>query len=143
MSEQPPTASQGLQTPPASLLAPTISTVVAHGALLALIALCVMIVLPRFREIFASFGTELPARTVFVINIGTWVKEYALLVPVLLVGFMVLDGLVYYHLRQHGATGWARAWWLFWLLLEGAAVLGIVIAVFLPLVHLMRQVGSG
>jgi len=143
MPEQPSDNTEEFPPPPTpSSLAPTITVVFVHGVILAAFVGSLLFVLPKFRDIFASVGAELPARTAFVLKLGGWTQRFGLLVPLLVAGFLVLDGLVYYHLRQHGATGWARAWWLFWLLLEGAAVVGLVLSVFLPLVTLMTQVGA-
>ncbi|HUW58623.1 MAG TPA: hypothetical protein VMZ92_18445 [Planctomycetota bacterium] len=128
-------------TPPSPVGA-TITVVFAHGVILTAFVGSLLFVVPKFEEIFKSFGTELPARTQFILNVGNGVKAIGIFLPLIVAGFLVLDGLVYYHLRRQGADGWARAWWLFWLLLEGAAVVGLVIALFLPLVQLMSQVGA-
>ena len=143
MTEPTTDVTEDFPPPPPSPLGATITVVFVHGVTLTAFVAALLIVLPKFQDIFASFGTELPARTAFALNIANGVKAVGIFVFLILAGFLVLDGLVYYHLRRNGATGWARAWWLFWLLLTGTAVVGLVIAVFLPLVQLMADVGAG
>ena len=123
-----------------SPLAATFTTGFVHGVVLVGITGFMMFGLPRLASLFASVGIEVPAYTIFVIDLGRWVTTYLLAAGGVAAGFLVLDGLVYYHLRQRGATGWARAWWLFWLLLEGVAVAGLVVMLFVPLVRVMTVV---
>lgn len=45
-------------------------------------------VVPQFQEIFTSFGAELPAFTLFVIDLSKWVQEYWFLVLIAIFGLV-------------------------------------------------------
>ena len=143
MSEQPPPVPRlGEEPQVKSLLAPTLFTVLLHGLVALGVIFCLTAVVPKFRDIFASFGTTLPVVTTMVIAVSGAAKNCGALLPVVLAAFLAADGFIYYALRREAQPIWSRLWRIAVLLVAGAAVAGIVLALFLPLVTLMTQVGS-
>lgn len=124
-----------------SLLGPMFLMLVNHGVILLGIAAVMLFVVPKFHEIFRSFDTELPTLTVLVLGVAQHAKNVLILFPALAV-LLAFDAFVYYFLRREVGIGWGTAWWWFVILLEGAAVLAVVLAVFLPLMVLMGRVGE-
>lgn len=47
-------------------------------------------IIPKFKEIFEGFGTELPGMTKMLINMSDWVSLYWYLIPAIPIGFILL-----------------------------------------------------
>ncbi len=54
-----------------------------------IVTILMIFVIPQFRELFASFGAELPALTVMIINISTWFTQYWWLLFLVIIGSVV------------------------------------------------------
>lgn len=134
--------------PPPVPTAPTIRAswivwpLVGHGIPFLLIYAVLVIVVPKFGEIFKSFGVELPVGTRVVLAASTFAKNWALLALPLGAGALALDTLIYALLRRRGWHVGAGLWWWAVTMIALAAVAVMVIGVFLPQVTLMEQVGN-
>jgi len=121
---------QDTQANPA--LRATMKAVAWHALVpVALLALLVGVV-PKFKEIFKSFGTPLPTLTMIVLDVSDFTRSW-FIVPLLIVAAsLTLDGLVYYRLRRTGNPIHYRLWSLLVGLIEAAALFALIDALSWP-----------
>ncbi len=81
----------------AALLYPIIIFVISFGIILFFI----FFLIPQIEEMFTSFGAQLPAITVIVLEISRFFREYVLLFAIML-GLMI-GGFIYFKKTQYGA----------------------------------------
>jgi len=124
----------------ASAIGPTILTLAVHGIAGCAVAAVLVMVVPRYEQMFADTGMALPAVTLLVLRLSAFTKTYLVLFAPPL---FLADGVVYFALREHGPTrGLSRAWsaLVMVVLLLCAAV--IVIGLQVPMRSLMTEIGS-
>jgi hypothetical protein len=113
---------------------------VVHGGVALGLLIVLTVVLPRFLEIFRSFGTALPTATVLALRASALVQRSAVVLIPCVAGFLMMDVWLYVHLRREGRDELAAV--LFWALtlLGLAAIFVVVFAVILPLNQLSHAV---
>ena len=108
-----------------------------HAALWAPSVYVLVVVVPRYKRIFADFGMKLPWLTMLLIDVSDWVVSWWFLI-LFLPGLLILaDVLVICWLRQRGNKALGLLWLLLWTLLPGAVLAILWIAINEPLLELM------
>lgn len=120
----------------------TVIGTAVHALLLVGLLAALVIEVPRFREIFLSFGTDLPAVTALLIDLACYARQFWFLLLPVLGALIAADGWVFYSLYRARRTAWAWAWWMLILLLLLMASWALVVGLFLPLYELLTQVGQ-
>ena len=115
---------------------------VSHGILLAAIVLTLTVVTPKFREIFASFGAQLPWVMVLIFRLSAMATKWFLLFVPALGAFLGGDVAVYVLLRRYGSRGYATLWWWGVSLVLIGVFMAIVLALFFAHIPLMTSVGN-
>ena len=111
---------------------------IAHALPLLAVCWALLFAVPKFREIFKSFDTELPALTVFVLGLSRIASVYFFVLAPVVPALLAADVFIFCGLRRsgHGALAWTWGGVVFGLEL---LAIGIVqIAMFQPLVDLME-----
>ncbi len=114
---------------------------VSHAMIGTVVAYILLFVVPKFKEIFKSFEMALPAITVLVLRVSTLAQWYFFFLAPACVVLLAADVAIYVLLRRYTRRVFAELWW--WavtLALIGAVIL-IVLAVFLPHIQLMSEMG--
>jgi len=125
-----------------AVVAHTVVSTILHGVPLIILLAAMLIRVPKFQETFKSFGTDLPAITVALLNFTTWCRFNVFLllgiVGLLLAGYAA----VYHHARKYADPAWHVLWSGLWYLLILLLFAGMTIAVVQPLRELMTTVGN-
>ena len=123
----------------------TAVTVFLHGSLLLGAFFVLVYIVPRFKEMFADMRMELPALTQLLIAVSVLCRShwYALLPGLALL--LAVNALIFWLLASRRQT-WPLS--IVWFLLVtvgavGGGVTFLVMALFLPLMFLMQNIGQG
>ena len=123
----------------------TAVTVFLHGSLLLGAFFVLVYIVPRFKEMFADMRMELPALTQLLIAVSDLCRShwYALLPGLALL--LAVNALIFWLLASRRQT-WPLS--IVWFLLVtvgavGGGVTFLVMALFLPLMFLMQNIGQG
>ncbi len=103
--------------------------VMVHGMLLVGLLMLVLLAGPKFRGVYKSFGTELPALTKLVLDASEAAGRYILFVLPGIAAVMVADAVFIWSLERNAPPIWSFLW--------GIAITGIlVVSLFLVLFSL-------
>ena len=136
------TLSQGLEVRPTASRSISVGLVVVGGIMWLVVPLMYTYVVPKFIAIFHEFGTILPPITVVLLQTCRWFAQFWYLAAAVWIG--VVGGLALWSGRaasRHGvAVAGAFAAASLSVLVVVVALSGL--ALFLPLVHLIQELGS-
>ena len=111
-----------------------LTTVIRHGLVPVGLVLVLVFVVPKFEEIFKGLGLrELPTMAQIVIAASHFAKRWFIVPLGMVAVFVAADVFIYYRLKRSGDPVWYRIWGVLILLIEGAAVLVVMLALLLPL----------
>jgi len=116
----------------ASALGPTLRMLFIHALIPIGLTFFLLYRVPEYLQIFEDWQVALPWITVLIINLSDFARRHVLFLPLMAAAFLVLDGAMYYALRQLEEGIWSWLWWGFVLLAEGAALAAVLYAVVLP-----------
>ena len=114
----------------------------------AMLALILLLIVPRQRQIFADFGVQLPRVTLLVLDTSEWLAGR---MPGQSIPGVIWAGLMVVMITA--GVGWAFRWrgmrpfaWLLlilWTLVPIAAILLIIFAMFAPMVEMIDSLQGG
>jgi len=134
MSEQPPMPEEVEGAAEKESAWGIAATLIRHGLVPVGLLIFLVFVVPKFEDIFKSFGLpELPAVTTLVMSVSHFAKQCFVVPLAIVAAFLAGDVFIYHRLKRTGDPIWYRLWGVFVLLVEGAMVLAVMLAVFLPL----------
>ena len=116
------------------------ATSIAHALGGALLLGSLLLVVPRFRSVFADFGVPLPTATVWVIELsGVSVRFSLVLVPVALI-LLAADVVIIWLLMSHESTRRLGKLWAAYLSMAVMfANLILIAALFVPLLSVFHS----
>jgi type II secretory pathway component PulF len=106
--------------------------------------LFVMFVVPRFATVLSDMidgNTPLPVLTQKVLNISSHMQTWWYAYLIMLVILLTLDAVLYRRLSAASQAG-AQVWSVLALLTGGAAVMLLVVAMFLPVARIITNVAE-
>ncbi|MFN0021093.1 MAG: hypothetical protein ACKVP0_22775 [Pirellulaceae bacterium] len=110
-----------------------------HGLALLILVGVLLVVVPRFDQMFQEFGLKLPLASVVVINLSQSLGGFGILiVPV---GLILDAGMLCLLFLVNGMPRWFRSLWCRGMLfLVGGTVLVIALGIILPLLRLIQGI---
>jgi len=123
------------------LLRATYVTVAIHAIVPALLLMFMAFGMPRFIRMFWEMQVELPTAVKFLIQISNLVRHRAfILIPAVMV-LLLADAGIYFAIRRASGKAAARGWSAVVLSVQVVVLIGCILALFLPLIHLMQSMG--
>jgi len=97
-------------------------------------------IVPMFVVEFAEAGVEMPAMTVVVISFSAFIMRYWFICLFILAFLLVADGAVYFSLLRSSNKTPAKRWSIVVMLVEGVFTVLFIIALWLPLVSIIKRI---
>jgi type II secretory pathway component PulF len=118
-------------------------TLLIHALVPLGVLLMLIFVVPQVAESWKSMEVELPTVSVAVLALSQWTRRYFVIVaPAALIGLMAAEGfLVAWIWRHRRRFILAIAWWGVVAVVEGAMVLAMILAIYLPIIRLQESLG--
>lgn len=115
-----------------SVLAYTLVAMVCHGMLLTGLVVLFIMAVPKFKEIYASFGTTLPVVTSFLIDVSDFTRQHVAFVLVSLPVLLVADAALLIYLQNNARPIWSFLWSSAVYCLIGFGYFFVIVGLFLP-----------
>lgn len=97
-------------------------------------------IVPKFVVEFAEAGVEMPPMTVVVISFSAFIMRYWFICLFILAFLLVADGAVYFSLLRSSNKTPAKRWSIVVMLVEGVFTVLFIIALWLPLVSIIKRI---
>jgi len=111
-----------------------------HGMLWIVFLMIMLKFVPTFEQIFKDFDTELPKMTQWAITSSHYSAYYSFVILPLIVVLCAADLMIIYHLYLRSGAAILRWLWLAFMLLVPLGLTALtVLATYLPLLSLTRQ----
>jgi len=117
----------------------TAVTVVIHSILPVCFLALLLLIVPRFQQMFADSDVALPLMTLLLLSASDFVKTHWYLAPFLIAIPRIVDGTVYYGLRRAGGRWLSLAWSGAVLILQIMVVVLALLALYLPHMAIMAR----
>lgn len=117
-----------------------VSLAIIHGLILAGVVWMLVKIVPSFEKIFEDFGTELPAMSIWVLNLSHFFHVYWYLsVPIILIFYVGELAVTYLLFCQPGKIALKVLWNIIILLIPLFLIIFIAVAMWAPLISLIED----
>ena len=117
-----------------------VMTTVIHAFIPFFWVVFAVFIVPRFVVGFAESGVEISAMTVAVIRFSAFIMRYWFICLFILAFLLVADGAVYFSLLRSSGKTPAKRWSIVVMLVEGVFTVLFIIALWLPLVSIIKRI---